>query len=208
MELLIVILFFMLLILNIWVLLLRPRKPRSEKIAFVLEIIGVYTFAFGILSQTQIFEEFGALAKDMTSQNLFEFLRGNFQFLSIFTSTLAVAFEPLKVAYGPLFLYFIELIVLFTFAALGFVYAAIHILVIMPISYIAYFLSSALVNSIVTSANDIIISIGSDVVNIKAVVASNPVVVKNLVIAIPAMATALTGKMIPLFRRTKKLDPR
>ena len=204
MKFLIVVLFVALLTANIWVFLIKPRKPWPEKIALVLQIVGVYTFAFGILAQTKIFEKFGTLAQNMTSPNLLEFMAGNFHFLAIFFSTLAVALEPTKVAYGPL--YFLGMIVLLVFAVLGFVYAAIHILVIMPLSYIAYLLASVPFNAVVTSASDIAISVGDDTVSIKAVVSSNSVSVKNFLIAIPALATALAGKIFFVLRRIRQDD--
>src|SRR5215471_18420091 len=78
--------FCALLAVNIWVFLIRPVRPWSARFGTLLQILGLYTFAFGIITQTEIVPR--AIADDMTSPDLFVFLAGNLRALSTFMAAL------------------------------------------------------------------------------------------------------------------------
>ena len=82
-------LFAGLLVLDIWIFLIRGHGPLQAKVELLLEILAFYTFMFGFLAQTGILDHFEDLIRDMTSPNLYEFLRANPVFLTILFSTLA-----------------------------------------------------------------------------------------------------------------------
>lgn len=201
MKALIVIIFLALLLVDIWLFFIRSRQPFREKLSFLFQVVATYTFAFGLLAQTRLLESFGALAQDMTSPDLFEFLRGNFAFLGLIFSALATALEPIKEAYGPL--YILEMFVLLIVGLLSFVYSVFHILVIVPFTYLGYLLADVPVNAIVTSASDMEFAMGNQAISIKSVVAENIVSLRNFTIAIPAMSLALMSKMVDLVYQSK-----
>jgi hypothetical protein len=197
----IIIVFVGVLLVDSWVFFIRPRKPLREKLSFLFQVVATYTFAFGLLAQTKLLATFGTLAQDMTSPNLFEFLRGNFAFLALLFSGLATALEPIKEAYGPL--YILEMFVLLIGGLLTLVYAVFHLLVIVPFTYLAYMLVAVPINAIVTSASDMAFAIGGQTISIKSVVTENVVSFRNFTIAVPAMSLALTSKMVDLIRQGK-----
>ena len=83
MKILVVAVFIGLLALNVWLFLIRPNKPLTERVSLVFQLVGVYTLGLGILAQTDIFIEIGGLGEEMTSANLFNFVAGNLRFLGI-----------------------------------------------------------------------------------------------------------------------------
>ncbi|MEA1985279.1 MAG: hypothetical protein U9N13_06465 [Euryarchaeota archaeon] len=190
---LIISLFAGLLLLDIWIFLIRGHGSLQAKLELLLEILALYTFMFGFLAQTGILDHFEDLIRDMTSPNLYEFLRANLVFLTILFSTLAVALDPKKARYGPS--YPLELLLLLVVGSLVFVYAVFHILVIVPIVYLPYVMVSIPLRNIQASEGDIVIQYGKGTVNIKDVVSSNEVSVRNLLIAVPAMVLALVVRV-------------
>ncbi len=48
--------YILLFALNIWVFVIRQHNPWYEKRDLVSKIIGVYTFVFGVMVQTNFFE--------------------------------------------------------------------------------------------------------------------------------------------------------
>ena len=157
-ELLVVVLVFLgLLTLNGWIFLVWGKGPSLAKVELVLGVLAFYTFAFGLLMQTKILEDFGHLAEDMTSPNLFVFIIGNLDFLILLFAMLTVAIEPRKTDYR--FLYPLLTMPLLLIGVIGiFIYAALHIVIILPIAYIGYVIVSVPIRNIQTSASDIVIS--------------------------------------------------
>jgi len=166
MKAVIVSLFIIVLLLDGWVFIIRPRKPLREKLSFVFQVVATYTFAFGLVVQSKLLASFGTLAQDMTSPNLFEFLRGNFAFLGYIFLGLASALEPIKETYGPLYIF--EMLVLLIVGLLSLVYAVLHLLILVPFTYLGYMLASVPINAIVTSNKDYFIAIGGQTLSIKA----------------------------------------
>jgi hypothetical protein len=50
-----------------WLLPLRPEAPWDKKVAAVLGIVGVYSFAIAFLAETKILETLKTLGDDLTS---------------------------------------------------------------------------------------------------------------------------------------------
>jgi hypothetical protein len=122
-----------------------------------LEILTVYTIAFGFLSTTDILKDFGSITEDMTDPNVFKFTLGNFVFLAIVFSAVATALSPRKTSFN--WFYPFEMIIIIVLAMIAFAYAIFHVLVVIPISYIAYAMVSVPIRAIQTSADDEGISI-------------------------------------------------
>ena len=200
MKILIVVLYILFLAGNLWIFLIRPPRPWQEKLGLLLQIVGLYSIAFGFLAQTQILETFKWLAEDMTSPNLFQFLRGNFVFLSALFSAVGVAMEPVKEAYGVLYLF--EMAALILLWILAFIYSVFHLLVIVPLTYFGYVIVSVPIDAIVRSTIDAAISVGEQTIKIKEVVTNNSVSLKNFLIGIPSALLAVLLKVTILFKRS------
>lgn len=188
-----------LLALNISILVVVVPGPWLGKVALLLAVLGVYTFALGFLTQTEILKQFGALTEDMTSPNLYEFIGSNFHFMSILSSSLAQAMYPEKttpVGWRSLFWLIFDVPVLFLTALIFLAYSVFHLVVITPIAYIAYVIVSVPIRNIQTSRRDTEVtfsspSLGKQTVSIQEIFSSNVVSVRSFLVAVPAMVFSM-----------------
>jgi small-conductance mechanosensitive channel len=218
MPILVVLVYLGLLTLGIWIFFIKGQGSLKEKLEFPLQALTVYTLTFGFLSTSDILKDFTNLTEDMTSPNIFKFMRSNIFFLMLFILCFAVMIDPdktiksqekkEKTSMKPLSLFmemlgiFMEMLgifmvlftVLFTILIpiVGFlimiVYIVFHIMVIMPISYIAYVIVSYPIREIQTSGHDMEMSCGTQDVSIKGIFSQeNEVAMRNFLIAIPAV---------------------
>jgi hypothetical protein len=195
-----VILYFLLLILNIWFFLIRPKESLIDRITVLLQIIGVYTFTFGLLAQTGILRELEVIAKDMTSPDLFRFVRGNFIALSLMFRAESAALSPDKVNIPLSYsLEFFALILMSTFTVLLTIF---YMVVVLPLSYIAYVIVSVPVNAMMTSAHDFTFSMGGSAISIKEIVTQNTVAIKNFSVGVPSFFLTLTLKITQSYRKS------
>ena len=85
------IIFYISIILNVYFFFFHSTSPLSEKLGMVLKIVGLYTFAFGVLTQTGLLS---GIAEDMASANVYKFLRGNALMMSLGSSACALMMDP------------------------------------------------------------------------------------------------------------------
>ena len=198
---LVVLVYLGLLALNIWIFLVRAHGNWPEKAGILLQVLTLYTFAFGFLSKTDLLKDFGNITEEMTSPNLYEFLRGNFAFLTILFSSIKVALTPEKTGYS--WFYLLEMPLVMVCGLAVFVYAVFHLVVIVPIAYLAYVIVSVPIRSIQASADDVAISIGdktvTKTVSIKDIISSNVVPLRNFLIGIPAIALSMILRIPSIF---------
>jgi hypothetical protein len=62
---------------DVFFLMVEPNASWDVKIGLLLGILGVYTFSFGLLAETEVFDWFPFLNEELTSPNLFEFADAN-----------------------------------------------------------------------------------------------------------------------------------
>ena len=206
MPILVVLVYLGLLTLGIWIFFIKEQGSLKEKLEFPLQVLTVYTLAFGFLSTSDILKDFTNLTEDMTSPNIFKFMTSNILFLALFIGCFAAMIDPdktiksqeikEKTSMKPLSL-FMELVRFFEIftilipivgVLIMIVYIVFHIMVIMPISYIAYVIVSYPIREIQTSGHDIEMSCGTQDVSIKGIFSQeNEVAMRNFLIAIPAV---------------------
>jgi hypothetical protein len=113
--------------------------------------------------------------------------------------TLALPLEPVKASSGTF--YSLEVAVVLLFGLIGVVYALLHLLVIMPLAYVAYLAASVPLDAIRASSADVSLRIGEQAVALKAVVAANAVAIKSFVVTASAASLVATIKILALCRR-------
>lgn len=188
-----IMLFSLLLAFNIWLFLIWPKRAFSERLATVLQIVAVYTFGIGVLAQIGVLPVLESLAYDLTSPDLFRFLRGNSNIAVIGFQGLVVALEPSKTAFSAtVALESLFLLLLTPIALLGFI---AYVIFVMPWAYLAYVFISIPVDAILTSGVDQCLTISSpnaadSTYCFKEAVQANTVGFKNFLIALPAVAIA------------------
>lgn len=186
----------------LWFLAVRPRLPLRDRIAGLLQLVAVYTLLQGLLSSSGVFKVFAILQQGLTSPDPLVFLRANhWMFAGIF-SALGLSFHPDTLA-TP-FRFLLGVPVLVGLSLIVMVYAVVHFLVIVPIAYFAYLVTSVPVDAILNATSDVEITIGEAAVRIQALVAQNESAIRNFAVALPAFAVSLVLKMWPLLRRGER----
>lgn len=203
MSVLITAILILLLIGEIAVLIYFNQHSWYKRISFILQIIGVYGIGIGFVQKSDLLKSFKGI-DDMTSSNPVRFIRGNFVFLGIFSSLAAVSLGLNRSQKKPMALgCFGQFLVICMFPFL-FLYFVVHLILICPFAYIGYLFSSALVEAITGSLDDIewgSTSAGekSKKMSVREIIASNPTAAKSFLIGIPAVLLAFITKGIELF---------
>ena len=192
------VLLFTVLVLDVWLFLVRPRKPWSGKLSLALLLIAIYAFALGALAQAKILPDSQVL-EGMTSAELSRFLRSNVSFLVDLASAWAVMLEAVKTSSGTF--YSLQLAVVLLFGLLGFVCALVHALVILPLAYIAYLAASVPLDAVTGSSAEVSVRFGGQAVGLKAVLATHAVAIKSFLVAASAASLAATIKILALCKR-------
>lgn len=187
--------FVVFLALDIWFLFVQGHGLLQTKMELFFEIIAFYAFVFGFLMQTGILKDFKNYAEDMTSPNLNEFISGNAFFVIFLITSLAglsAAAADIDKARDSL----LELPMLIVSILLTVAYILFHIVVIVPIMYIPYAIVSFPIKTITSSIYTVGIESGDKRVSFKDIVSNNEMVIKNLLIALPAAVVSLVSKII------------
>jgi hypothetical protein len=181
----------------------RPDVAWDSKIAFVLGLLGVYTFAFGFLAQTDLLKRFPSLGDDLTSPNPLKFLAGGFQVLSLLQISFPVGAASERTPEslerrGAALLWLIQFpVLLLGFFAVA-AYTVVYLLLMAPIAWLAYSIVSIPLDSISGSARDTAMVLvdrqtgeEQQVVSIKEVVNEHMITLRNLLVAIPSLVSSL-----------------
>lgn len=173
---------------NIWYFFVRPARPWSARLGLVLQIIAIYTLVFGVVSKMDLLPK--ELVEEMTSPDLFVFLRGNFTGLTILFQTMTMGLDPAKTAGGASQL--LELLFLLALSPLVVLITAFHLFVIIPLTYVAYVVASVPIGAVEKAATGMGLSFDGVQVSIRDLVTNNAVAIKNLAIAFSSQALRVT----------------
>jgi hypothetical protein len=188
---------------DLWLLLIRPDAPWDMRLAYAVGLLGVYTFAFGLLSATDLLKRLPGLGNDLTSPNPFLFLAGNLWVLSILLQAFRVAVVPLRTREGLdrrgglAISLLVQLPVATIGLVLGLAALAVYLVVIAPLAWLAYVLVNVPLDMITTSGLDVEIGLtGADAADarpftIKGLVEEHIVVLRNLLVAVPSLLLSL-----------------
>ncbi len=198
----IVTIIILLLVGEISVLAYFSHESWYNRIGFVLQVIGFYAIGIGFIQKSDLLKNFVGI-DDMTSPDPARFLRGNILFLAVLSSLVSVGFSENRsrkssMAFGC----FGQLLLLCSFPFL-LIYFLVHLILICPFAYVGYLFTSALLESISGSSDDIEWTSASaeqsQKMRIKEIIASNPSASKSFLIGIPAVLLALITKGIQIF---------
>lgn len=185
----------------VWLLRIRLRHQVKDLLSGALQLVALYTLILGFLSTAGVFGPFDWLQRGLTSQDPLRFLAANFHAFALLFGGLGVALNPHTASSPAVFL--LGLPVLLAGALLLFAYAIIHFLVVVPIAYFGYLLTSVPVDAILNSAGDVQFAAGGRAIQIKELVRQNEVAIRNFMVALPAFMTSLILKVAPLLRRRR-----
>lgn len=175
----------------------------NERLSAFLAIIGMYGLAIAFISRSKGFKAMRNVMEDLTSSNIFRYMRGNCLFLSFLSFLIGDALSPGKVPGYPLWHFPIAVPLLFLVFLLFFPYAAFHLLVIAALAYIPMVLVSVFVDEFVYAGTEAVLKFRSEseyeTVWISGMVRGNPAAVKGLLLGIPALSISFLSAIISPF---------
>lgn len=164
-----------------------------DKVRFVLRVLGLYAIGLGFVQRSAQLKSW-SVVRDMTSSNLAEFIRANLLVLTLPLNVAAVGMSPERLpgrarAQG---IGLLGAVLLLACAPAILAYAVFHLVVIMPVAYIAYAMSGTIVASITGSAADVrLVATGPDgrqEISVKQVIGADPTAFKSFLVGIPSTA--------------------
>jgi hypothetical protein len=191
--------------LDVWLLSTHVRGSVIDRISFALGIVGLYSIVLGFVQRSKELKGFGGFVEGMTSANLLEFVATNLQVLGLLLLTIAPAAGSgskrtaehnrlLGALGGVLFL-----IVPFVVVA----YVVFHVLVIMPLAYVAYLLAEAAVDRLASAPTDTLAfataASGIQSIRLSDVILSDRVASKSYLVGLPATFLALALNLVAKF---------
>jgi hypothetical protein len=194
----VVITYVLLLTFIVWLVGIRPRRPLRDRIAGLLQIVAAYAFTLGVLKAGGILEAFPDLSRGLTSNDLAVFLGSNFHAFGILFTALWVALSPTTTSSAAAFL--LRLPVLIGLSVILVAYGVLHFLVVVPVAYVGYLITSVPIDAILHSARDATIENGKYLLEIKRTVVTHEVELRNFAVAVPAFVLGVVLKMLPLLK--------
>lgn len=191
---LVILSYIVLFALVLWFITIRPHLPMRNKISGLFQLLAIYTFTMGMLSALGVFSIFSNLERNLTSSDPLLFLIGNLDIFVVIFSAMSVALDPNTIT-------LVALPVLLVLFILLFVYAIVHFLVIVPLAYFSYLITSVPIDAILNASTNIEITLGTETVRIKELVMQNEIAMRNFAVGIPAFVVSLILKIWPLIYR-------
>jgi hypothetical protein len=183
---------------NLWLIANRLSGRLTDKVAGLLLLIGAYALVLGLLSALGIFKEFAWLQADLTSPDPGRFLMGNLLAVAIMFKAMFIALDPATASSGLVFLLRIPL--LLALALVLFAYALVHLLVVVPVTYFAYLVTSQPIDAVLAAPSEVEFRAGRRAIRIKALVEENAPALRNFAVALPAFALSVILKILPLLQ--------
>jgi hypothetical protein len=198
----IVLVFFVLLALNVWLLWLVPDAPETEKASFVLTLVGFYSLALNFSNNSGLAQAFPSWLPGLTSPNLREFSAHSFYVSSAAFSIASLfvrGFPPPMLSRLGFFGVLLALPLALVVVVVAFVAAAAYLVVIVPLAYLAYLLASILLASVENAPTDAALSSEEGSLTIKGAVREHRVQLKTLVVGIPSTVFGIGTTAYTLF---------
>ncbi len=176
----------------------------SNKTGLILSIIGFYSIAIGFIKRSTIGKTFSGLLEDMTSPNAALFIAGNLTFMGLFLNLISIGFDKNRNANSSLWLGCFGSFLLLLILPLIIIYVIFHLVIILPLAYISYVISSALIETICGASGDIEMTQSAkgtkdEKLGLKNIINSDREASKSFLIGIPATVISFIVKIISIF---------
>jgi hypothetical protein len=193
---------------NVCVFWVLPSGSTLERLAFSLQLLGVYNLALTFLATTDLFKTFPTWLDEMTSANLRDFSAAVLRTLAVIASLSSLAIRgfppPLVTRRLPLLLQVLVVVTLgLLFVIVDIVLfvlvAVVLVLGIAPIAYIGYVLVGVLLDSISTAPADVSLSSANGSLSLQGSVRAHEAQLRTLLVGLPATALGVATAGYALF---------
>jgi hypothetical protein len=198
----ILLVYFLLLALNVWLLWFLPDASAIEKVSFVLSIVGIYSLALNFSSDTGLSKAFPDWLDDLTSPNLRAFAAGTFRVASVlflFASLFVRGFPPPASRWIRFFLILLAIPMVPATLVIAFTVAAAYLVVIAPAAYIGYLFAATVLNGVENAPDDVALVSGGRKVDLKQTVQDHRVQLRTLIVGLPATIVGIGTTAYTLF---------
>ncbi len=178
-----------------WLLRSRLRLPLARVATSLLQMVAIYTLLLGFFLQAGVLDALPTLRDELTSTDPAAFLAGNLTAFAVLSSALAIALDPSTSSSIPRFL--LSTPVLLALVVVFFVYALVHFLVVVPVSYFGFLITSVPIDAILYSGAERVISInGGESLRIREIVDANEASLRRFAVALPAFVMFMIVKAL------------
>lgn len=192
--------------LDYWLIFARDGVSLQDKVSAVLALIGAYGISLGFFGKS---ESLGAAGKQMienlTSPNADQCMIANLDFLVALLLMVGVAVDRHKSPPQSLPMFVLSTIVLLPMALVVFAYVFFHIFVVLPVTYPAVVIASAVVDAYEKATADAtfaIVNKDNETAfrqSLKDFVLKDKAASKAYIMGLPAAALALASRVFTPF---------
>jgi len=185
---------------DLWLILIRPDAAWQTRVAFLLGVVGIYSFAFGVVAGSGLLDWSPRLGRDLTGPHPTLLLAGIFTVLGVVFSAAALAIGPKKTAEsfdrrGGMILPILQTPVIFLIMIVLIPFALVYVFLVAPLAWIAYAIVGAPLDSILMSGPDTEITMSDSqtdlqTITIKKLVDDHLVTLRNALVAVPALVSS------------------
>jgi hypothetical protein len=194
----IAIVYVWLLAFDVWLFFFLPSGEFDARLAFCLQVLGLYAIATGLLEQAGILDALKRSADDLTSQNLRTFLAANLAFAGTLMLVASLAVRGVLYARQWYALLIAPILIVSTPMILLLVFA--YFVAVVPLAYIAYAIASVfLVGLSASNPEQITVSRGEERLELGETIAGNLSKLRSFLVGAPAIILSVLSSGSPAF---------
>jgi hypothetical protein len=194
----IAIVYLALLAFDVWLFFFLPSGDLDARAAFCLQVLGLYTIGIGLLEQTGILGVLKGSAKELTSDNLREFMAANLAFAGTLLLVASLAVRGLLYARQWYALLVAPVLILATPLILILVFA--YFVAVVPLAYVAYVIASVfLVGLSAANPERITVSRGDEQLALGDTITDNLPKLRTWLVGVPAIVLSVLSTGAPAF---------
>lgn len=178
-------------------ILLKTPGPLTPKLQLVLAVIGMYGLAIGFFERAFVVADIDAFS-GLTSHDVGRYLRANFLFATTLVLLASTGLAGSRSTEDSRVLVILGRILWIPIVVILVLYAMIHLIIIVPLSYPAWVVASALLAALNSSSEDAGIRStgGGQTAWVRKIVLSDQLRSKAFIVGAPALLLSLIGDIV------------
>jgi hypothetical protein len=188
---------------ELYLLLRYGSGSIGDKLELLFSVIGYYGIALGFIKQSAVGKIFDGLLTDMTSHHPALFVAGNFHCMGLLLNFISIGLSKYRKPGSSLFLGFAGMSALLLVIPVVLLYVVFHLLIILPLSYIPYLFSSAIVEAFNGASGDIKVmqkdGQSEKKMSLKQIISADEVAAKSFIVGVPAIIFSFGLKCMASF---------
>jgi hypothetical protein len=182
---------------DIWLFFFLAGGDLEARIAFCLQVLGLYAIATTLLEQTGLLAAFAQSADELTSPSLLTFVAANLTFAGLLMYAASLAVTGVKYARGWYALVATPVSIV---AALVLVVLVIaYLVVVMPLAYLAYLIASVFLVGITANPGETVVMQDGERLELRKTITSNLAKLRSFLVGAPTIVLTVLSSGAPVF---------